>query len=226
MRAPLPIFASALLLAGCDSMNKMTAGPAGGVEYEVTLTPMWTASTHPLDYPKAGLLTGPHFSGLIGATHDASFAIFREGSPPTPGLERLSEEGKHSPLDAEIRAAIASGHAGALLEGDPIRDLTKSSTVRFRADEKHPLVSVVAMIAPSPDWFAGAGAVNLREGGSWASSKEVTLYAYDSGGDDGMTYEAADADANPKEPTRVNDAAHFLQSGKRVPVGKVVFRKI
>ena len=73
---------------------------------DVTLTPMWTAKSHPLEYPKAGLLTGPHFSGLIGATHGAGYPLFTVGKAPTPGIERLSEMGKHDPLDAEIKAAM------------------------------------------------------------------------------------------------------------------------
>jgi hypothetical protein len=219
------------LLSACDSTSSMSGGapmPAldGGVVYEVTLAPMWNATSHPMDYPKANLLGGPHFSGLIGASHAAGYAIFSEGTMPSPGLERLSEEGKHTPLDAEIRAAIAAGTAGTLFETDAVKDLSKPATTKLAVSEAFPMVSAVAMIAPSPDWFAGASNVALREGGRWLAVKEVTLFAYDSGGDDGTTYTAADQDTNPKKPTRLNDAAPFKMGGQRVPVGKLTFRRI
>lgn len=221
--------ASGILAAACQSKAPQSSpapGPAAeGVEYVVTLTGTWTAATHPFEYPEAGALTGPHFSGLIGASHGANYSIFKEGTPPTPGLERLSEEGKHSPLDEEIKAAIAAGRAGALFESEPIRDFSKSATTRVRVSDRFPMVSAVAMIAPSPDWFTGAMDVNLKENGAWLGQKAVTLYAWDSGGDDGTTYKAKDADTNPKKPTSKAMTPHFVVNGNAVPVGTLTFMK-
>ena len=213
------------LLPACSSMHSMAPELANGVTYTVEFTPMWTAQSHPIDYPQAGVLTGPHFSGMIGASHGANFTLFAEGRMPTPGLERLSEMGKHSPQDEEIRVAIAAGNAGDLFEGDAIKDLTKSATTTLEVSAKFPLVSLVAMIAPSPDWFAGAADVNLRDGNQWLATKEVTLWTYDSGGDAGTTYTADDIDLDPKQPTRLNDAAPFMKNGQRMAVGHVTFRR-
>lgn len=218
-------FLALVTICGCKSSPEMKP-TAGAVEYEVTFTGMWTAQTHPLEYPKAGVVTGPHFSGLIGTTHGDGYALIREGMSPTRGLERLSEEGKHSPLDDEIRQAIARGQAGRLIETDPIRDMSKPMTARFTVDEKFPMVSAVAMIAPSPDWFAGAPAVNLRPNGEWVETVEVMMNAWDSGGDNGTTYEAPDDDANPKGNTMLNESKHFVQEGRRVPVARLTFRKL
>jgi hypothetical protein len=201
------------------------SGPASAetaADYEITVTGLWTAERFPLEYPKAGVLTGPHFSGVIGASHNGGFDLFRVGAQPTPGLERLSEEGKHSPLDAEIKTAIAAGAAGALFESDPIKDFGKSVTSRVHVTSTFPDVSVVAMIAPSPDWFAGASGVSLMAGGVFVAEKTVDLYAYDSGGDAGATYTAADKDTSPKQATALASAQHF---GAR-PVARITFRKI
>jgi len=195
----------------------------GAAEYTVIVKSTWTPATHPFEYPAAGALTGPHFSGLIGASHNASYAVFAEGSPPTPGLERLSEEGKHSPLDEEIRAAIAAGTAGAMLESGPLRDFGDSLVTTVRVDQAHPMVSVVAMVAPSPDWFTGVANVNLMEGGGWVPSQTLDLIAYDSGGDDGTTYKAPDRDNNPKKSTSKGMTPHFVINGVAVPVGSVRF---
>ncbi len=195
-------------------------------KYSVTLTRTWTETTHPFEYPESTLISGPHFSGLIGATHNGAYRIFREGSKPTPGLERLSEEGKHSPLDDEIKAAIASGKAGMLFETDPIRDAMGSERFEVTVNSKFPMVSAVAMIAPSPDWFAGAADVSLMENGTWVSKKSVDLFAYDSGGDDGTTYKADDKDTNPKKATSILSTRHFVSGGRKVRVATLTFTKM
>lgn len=223
--ALLPIIPCAALLAGCSSMNDMAPMAADAVAYEITWTPTWTAQSHPLDYPEAGLLSGPHFSGIIGASHGGGYALFTTGQAPSPGLERLSEEGKHSPLDSEIRAAIADGRAGSLFETGPITDLGEPMTGTVFVTPRHSRVSAAAMIAPSRDWFAGAADVELREGGQWVAEKEVLVWACDSGGDAGTTYAAADMDLQPKQPTMLNDSPHFRMGERRVPVATLTFRR-
>lgn len=211
-----------------DTAQPMTESMASeSAQYSVTFTRLWTDKTHPFEYPEAGVLTGPHFSGLIGATHADGYQIFKEGTPPTPGLEKLSEEGKHSPLDQQIKDAINGGTAGVLFETGPIRDASKTETVNVMVSSQFPMVSAVAMVAPSPDWFAGAANVNLMgEDGKWVSSRSVDMFAYDSGGDDGTTYRAKDKDTNPKKPTTTASASHFLINGKSAPVGRLTFTKM
>lgn len=215
-------------LAACQSAGGVTVSQADPqmAEYEVTLRSTWTQANHPFEYPEAGVLTGPHFSGLIGATHGERFEIFSEGKTPSPGLERLSEEGKHDPLNREIQAAVAAGGAGTLIETDPLRDFSQSVSSRFRVDPSHSMVSAVAMIAPSPDWFAGVRNLSLMENGQWVRSKTVTLYGYDSGGDTGTTYKAPDMDANPKQSTQLAKDPHFVKNGQLIPVGTLTFTKL
>jgi hypothetical protein len=208
-------------MAATDAMG--ASGATGTVEYTVVVKSRWTRGNHPFEYPSAGALTGPHFSGVIGVAHDSSYAIFREGTPPTPGLENLSETGRHAPLDAEIRAATQRGAAATLFETGPLRDFGDSLVTTVRVDERHPLVSLVAMVAPSPDWFTGASSVNLVENGQWVTSRTLELNAYDSGGDEGTTYKAPDRDTNPKKPTSVADTRHFRVNGALVPVATAEF---
>ena len=187
--------------------------PTGPAEYTVIIKSTWTKTTHPFEYP-----SGAHFSGMIGASHNAKYSIFAVGRRPTPGLERLSEEGKHSPLDTEIRAAIDQGNALMLFESGGLKNWKDSMMSTVRVDPAHPLVSVVNMIAPSPDWFTGASSINLAENGGWITRRTVTLYAYDSGGDDGKTYKAPDRDTNPKKPTTRAATRHFVIHGRVKPV--------
>jgi hypothetical protein len=198
------------------------ASAESGADYVVTVTGLWTADRFPLEYPAAGLLSAPHFSGVIGASHNGKFDLFREGALPGAGLERLSEEGKHSPLDGEIKAAIAAGTAGALFETGPIKDFNDTATSLVHVTRAFPQVSAVAMIAPSPDWFAGVARVPLLEGDAFVKEKTVDLYAYDAGGDAGVTYAAADQDTRPKQATGMASSKHF--GGK--PVARITFRRV
>jgi len=192
--------------------------PTGPAEYTVIVKSTWTKVSHPFEYP-----SDAHFSGMIGASHNAKYSIFAIGRRPTPGLERLSEEGKHSPLDTEIRAAIDQGNALMLFESGGLKNWKDSMVATVRVDRAHPLVSVVNMIAPSPDWFTGASDVNLADNGAWITRRTVTLYAYDSGGDDGTTYKAKDKDTNPKKPTTRAANRHFVVRGRVKPVATVTF---
>ena len=214
-------------MGGMGTMGGMSSASAmsDGVEYTVVLKSSWTAGRFPFEYPEAGAFTGPHFSGLIGAAHNPSYSLFAVGSRPTPGLEKLSEEGKPMPLDGEIRAAIEAGSAASLVTSGPLRDFKDSLVATVRVDADHPLVSVVAMIAPSPDWFAGVSNVNLRENGEWVASRTLDLWAYDSGGDDGATYKAADQDNNPKKPTSQARDRHFAPRGTALSVGTVTITR-
>lgn len=214
-------------LAACQNAGGVTMGEASpqGAEYQVTLRSTWTEANHPFEYPEAGVVTGPHFSGLIGATHGGQFELFAEGKAPSPGLERLSEEGKHDPLNREIQSAIAAGRAGMLFESDPLRDFSQSAVTKLRVDERNPNVSAVAMIAPSPDWFTGVMAVDLMKDGHWMASRTLDLYAYDSGGDEGTTYRAADVDNDPKKPTTRAPSTFFGAMGAEVPVARVTITR-
>lgn len=233
-RSMLVLLAGAALLSACDrgraedaemGMAQQAGSMADAVEYTLVFRNTWTPASHPVEYPEAGAISGPHYSGIIGASHDASFTLFRDGTMPTMGIERLSEEGKHSPLDDEIRAAIAAGSAGALFATGPLRDLGDSLVATVRVNAAHPLVSFVAMIAPSPDWFAGAAGVNLMEDGGWAASRTLHLMAYDAGSDDGATYKAADRDNAPKKPTMMATTRHFAPGGTPVPVATVTLTR-
>jgi hypothetical protein len=206
-----------LTLAGAPAGSASTA--SAPVRYQVVFERTWSSATHPQDFP---LLA--HFSPVIGATHDGRYDPFRSGGTATAGIERLCEEGKHQPLDGEIRAAVAGGTAGTLIETpDPLRSVPGKAVATFEIDATHPMVSIAAMIAPSPDWCAIAADVALFENGAWVDSKTVELDAWDVGTDSATSYRALDRDTQPRAPIQVNSLPYFVQDGRSVPVGRVTF---
>jgi hypothetical protein len=195
--------------------------------YQMIFVPTWNPATHPYEYPfshdKQGLLTP-----IIGATHGDDYCLFADGKTPTPGLERLSEMGMQSPLDQEIQQAIKEGKAGSLIqltEGSP-GPVHDPVTCTFDITKRFDCVSLVGMIAPSPDWFYGVSDVRLCKNGQWVSCLAVEAFAWDAGGDGGTTYLAPDDDLAPKQPTRLAQTPHFVAGGKRVPIGVFVFTRI
>lgn len=207
---------------GAQGARATDAEEGHSARYRVVFERTWSDTTHPKDFP---LLA--HFSPVIGATHDEGFALFAEGATATPGIEKLCEEGKHQPLDAEIRSAIAGGHVGSLIEtSDPIRSVPGQASAEFELDATRPLVSIAAMIAPSPDWCAVARNVSLVEDGRFVAERTVELVAWDAGTDSAESYRSFDADTQPRAPEQPSASPYFQRDGAPNPVGRVSFVRI
>ena len=77
----------------------------------------------------------------------------------------MAERGLTSTLSTVINAAIAAGTAEHVFTGGNIAVSPGTATAEFQISQTYPLVTLVSMIAPSPDWFVGASAVPLFQGG-------------------------------------------------------------
>jgi hypothetical protein len=68
----------------------------------------------------------------------------------------------------------------------------------FVTTREYPQVTLVTMVAPSPDWFVGVADLSLLdEQGRWRDQVVITLYPYDAGTDDGSDYRSADLEPTP-----------------------------
>ena len=186
--------------------------------YRVTFEATWSAATHPEDFPP-----DPHFSGLVGATHDAATVLWAEGTLASEGIESMAETGAKTLLIAEAEALIAGGHAEFVLSGGGIPVSPGAVSMEVAVSEGFPRVSLVSMVAPSPDWFVGVTGLDLFEGGAWAPEATVPLYVYDAGTDSGLTYTAPDEDTVPPELIAAHTATPFLVSGSVPSVGHFTF---
>jgi len=165
--------------------------------YRVVFEATWSASTHPTNFPG-----GAHFSPLIGAVHKAGVTFWARDGIATPGIESMAETGGTSTLTAEIQAE-SPGDALAVVNGSGIRSPGSTTIQAIALREEFPLVTLVTMIAPSPDWFVGVSGLSLRDDeGDWIEELEVVLYPYDAGTDSGPNYTSANDDTQPKEPIR------------------------
>ncbi len=194
---------------------------AATANYRVTFDATWSAATHPVDIPR-----NPHFSALIGGTHSDRVVFWEPGETATPGIEAMAELGATSPLDAEIRAAIAAGTAERLIEGEGIPRSPGRVSVDFEIGRDHPLVTLVSMVAPSPDWFVGVHGMSLVENGDWVEEKTVRLAPYDAGTDSGATFRSADSDTVPRQPIREIQNPPLAAGGPAEPLGTFTFERL
>ena len=137
----------------------------------------------------------------------------------------MAETGSKDPLRSEINDAISDGTAFKLLGGGGINPSPGSVVIAFKVSEDYPLVSLVSMIAPSPDWFVGVDSLNLFEDGAFVDEKIVTLYAYDAGTDSGETYTSPDNPTDPQEPIFKIEGYQFYYNDELVPIGTFKFTK-
>lgn len=185
-----------MVLSGSACGSTDAVGPGVGGEeaatYRVTFQATWSAGTHPTSFPP-----NPHFSGLIGATHDGAAVFWEPGGLATTGIKNMAETGSKTALTAEVNAAIQAGSAARVLSGGGINPAPGAANLSFEVDADHPLVTLVSMIAPSPDWFVGVHGLDLRPGGEWVESVTVDLFAYDAGTDSGPIYTSANQVTTP-----------------------------
>ena len=186
MRLTVILFALAFLALPATGQSTAT--------YKVTFTSTWSAGTHPTDFP-----VNPHYSGMKGVTHNGSASFWAPGGMASPGIELMAEAGNNSTLNTEMDAAITATTAEFKIDGSGLDPSPGSISKMFDITEDYPLVTFVAMIAPSPDWFVGVHGENLFVGDTWVD-KTITAFAYDAGTDDGGTYSSPNAESSPHIP--------------------------
>jgi hypothetical protein len=215
---------TSLLVVSCSGDNGVTTpgdAATATARYRVTFSANWSAATHPIDFP-----ADPHFSRLVGATHGTAVSFWREGAPATAGVRDMAERGRTSPLDSEIRAAIAAGTADQLIVGGDIERSPGSVSAEFDAARNFPLVTLVSMVAPSPDWFVGVSGLALYENGAWVQERQVALPAWDAGTDSGDTFAAPDAMTTPPGLITRIVTPPLSPGGQVTPLGSFTFTRL
>ncbi len=218
MKRVFEIKATAMLLGALLAAWPGKSATGEVVDYEITFDAAWIVVTHPQDFP-----TNPHFSGLIGATHNATVTFWQSGSIASAGIESMAETGSKTLLTGEINSEMTAGDAFSLVSGGGIFPSPGSVATNFQASSTHPLVTVVSMIAPSPDWFVGVSGLNLRDNlGRWRDNVVVNLDPYDAGTDDGVTFRSTNADTQP--PIPISNLSNTFPFVGTPPMGTFTFR--
>ena len=204
------LLALGLLAGECWAQNTDSA------VYRVRFQSTWSASTHPTSFP-----SNPHFSGLVGGVHNEDVVFWEEGGTAGAGMEAMAERGQQTPLDDEVQDAVNLGRARAVITAGGIAVSPGGVSTTFTVTRDFPLITLVSMLAPSPDWFVGVSGLNMVENGDWVNQKVVTLYTWDAGTDSGGSYTASDSNTDPKQPIALTTYAPLVGS----PVGTFTFTR-
>lgn len=193
-------------------------------QYQVVFNATWSQQTLPTNWPGGAA----HFSGLVGGTHNANVHFWHDGETASEGIRLMAELGQKTTLLNEIVPAIANGTAQFQLSGGGISPSPGSVSLTFAQpmSRDFPLVTLVSMIAPSPDWFVGVDSLNLIENGQWVTNKVVTLYGKDAGTDSGVTFTSPDQVTVPRGVVTQFTGFPAIQNGVIVPFGTFTFTRL
>lgn len=191
--------------------------------YKVVFNATWSQATHPTSWP-----ANAHWSGLVGGTHNTNVHFWREGETASEGIRLMAERGQQPTLLSEIAPAIKDGNAHLQLAGGGLGSSPGSVALAFPQPMRRdfPLVTLVTMIAPSPDWFAGVDSLSLVQDGEWVTSLSVDVYGYDAGTDSGPSYASPDQVTVPRGFIQRFSGFPALQNGSIVPFGNFVFTRL
>ncbi len=162
--------------------------------YSVTFIGNWSSSNHPVDFP-----AGDHFSPAVGMVHASGISLFEEGELASEGIEEMAEEGTNVGLNGEVDALVTAGTAMSYIDGPGLTSGFSEVTFEITVTNDFPLVSLVSMFGPSPDWYVAIENLNLYENGAFVDDLIINAVAYDAGTDSGSAYTSPDADTSPAE---------------------------
>ena len=141
--------------------------------------------------------SGEHFTTLIGAVHNDQVTFWSEGGTASAGIESMAEVGGTNALKTDITAA--GSNAGTVIERIGNIGATATVTADFTVTTAHPLVTLLTMVAPSPDWFVGVSGLSLLDAqGDWLASHTVDLFPYDAGTEEGTEFSLSNAATSPQ----------------------------
>jgi len=204
-----------VILLGLTVAIANVANAGVDATYSVRFESDWSSATHPPALPP-----NSHFSPLIGATHNPSVFVWSPGVLASAGVQQMAETGDSSVLSNEVNDLISAGLADQVVTGPSMSSTPMTVQINsLSVAEEFSLLSLVTMIAPSPDWFVGVHDVALIRDAAWVTSLSLDLHAYDAGTDNGTTFTAPNAPSNPRVPVALSSDAPFDNG---VPLGRFV----
>ena len=169
-------------------MTSMASFSQTTATYDITFTSVWNATDH-------GTLPGnAHWSKLVGANHNSNRTFLQMGQTASAGIEDIAEQGDNDIFkDNEVIPTIPLD-TQQYINGNSLGSATGRIMINdLEISEDFPLLTLVSMIAPSPDWMIAVNSINLRNGGSWKPSITIDLFPYDAGTDNGVNYTSSDS---------------------------------
>lgn len=216
-----PVFAATPIVSGpatgtVPAARLQTPAP-NTAQYRVTMNIEWTAATHPGTVPG-----NAHVSPAIVAAHWTDGAMFVNGTLASPGIEAMAERGVTGTLVGELNATPG---VVQVRTGTRIDDV---GTNVFVVDLTQGIdkISLVTMLAPSPDWFSGFADRDMFVEGAWVEEVTFPLGNYDAGTENGNTFSTNNSATQPHQPISGPRDSTFITAAAQGPFGTVTITRI
>ncbi|WP_299124491.1 spondin domain-containing protein [uncultured Winogradskyella sp.] len=164
--------------------------------YDINFTSTWNSSDH------GTLPSNAHWSDLVGANHNSNITFLELGGTATTGIENVAETGSNTAFNSEVQSAIINGEAEQWLQQSfsPFAAISSATLSDITVSQDFPLLTLVSMIAPSPDWIIAVNNLDLWDQNlnKWRETFTVDLFPYDAGTEDGFGYSINNPETNPQ----------------------------
>ncbi|PXF44854.1 Spondin-1 [Gracilariopsis chorda] len=172
------------------------SGCSGQAVYQVSFTNLLTPENFGELIPSTGLV----FSPLAGASHSNRFSFFTIRGFASPQVEQIAETGQNGRFVAQATNLVPTGKVRSVASADGPTMPGTTTSLLFTVDCARPFITMLGMVAPSPDWIVQINNRNMFRDGMFISSENGTLIAYDTGTDDGREF-TSPVDASLDIPT-------------------------
>ncbi|APY11872.1 hypothetical protein BWZ22_11790 [Seonamhaeicola sp. S2-3] len=166
--------------------------------YDIVFESIWDSVTNDPIHgcSTINLPNNAHWSTLVGATHATNNTFLEIGQIATAGVESVAETGDYTSFETEV---TLNPNADQFINGGDLNAAKGTVTINnLQVNENYPLLTLISMIAPTPDWFITLNSFDLRNGGTWVTSASIDLFPYDAGTEEGSGYSTTNPDTTPK----------------------------
>lgn len=214
---------SALIVAATISGLSQSLQAQGQARYLLTFQSTWSAATHPTQFPG-----NPHYSPLVGGTHNSNAVFWAPGAIASNGIEQMAETGGTSLFANEVSQQVGLGNVEQVLNyggGGALGASPGQLTLALTAQADFSELTLVSMLAPSPDWFVGVHGFQLMQNGDWIENAVIPLHIYDAGTDNGTSYNSGNSNTSPRDPISIVTTASGPFQGASTVVGTLTIQR-
>ncbi len=163
--------------------------------YQIKFINHWNETDH------GPLPNNAHWSKLVGTNHNSDISFIEEGNTASLGVENIAEDGSNTTFYNTVAMSINNGNSEQYIDGSALY-LSNGSSLEInnlQISETFSLLTLLSMIAPSPDWMIFINSLELRDSSGWKSFIRLDLFAYDAGTEEGEMYIMNNVETVPQE---------------------------
>lgn len=187
MKTALSLLTVVSIIAISSASETPFPGCKGEATYQLTffnlLKPQFFGSL----IPDTGLVYSP----LAGVSHSNRLSFFTIRGYASKAVEQIAETGVNARfIRLAKRLRRQTGKVTSVVDAASPTMPGKSTTVTLKVTCQNPFVTVIGMIAPSPDWIVQINNFNTvdTDSGDFIRYDSGTLIAYDTGVDNGREF--------------------------------------